>query len=92
MENLRTPAIHFPFSFPFVVMAAMTLLLVSPSPVFHINYESAFGERKIYLAYISITVLFFLSAAYIFFFARLFSCHLRILRGPRCRIGMKCDA
>jgi len=74
-------------------MAAMTLLLVPLSSVFHINYESAFGERKIYLAYISITVLFFLSAAYIFFFfARLFSCHLRILRGPRCRIGMKCDA
>jgi len=49
-------------------MAAMTLLLVPLSSVFHINYESAFGERKIYLAYISITVLFFLSAAYIFFF------------------------
>lgn len=64
---MRTPAIHFPFSFPFVVMAAMTLLLVPLSSVFHINYESAFGERKIYLAYISITVLFFLSAAYIFF-------------------------
>lgn len=48
-------------------MAAMTLLLVPLSSVFHINYESAFGERKIYLAYISITVLFFLSAAYIFF-------------------------
>jgi len=53
-------------------MAAMTWLLVSPL-VFHINYESAFGEREIYLAYISISVGFSFSLLrFSSFFAILF--------------------
>lgn len=76
-------------------MAAMTLLLLlrissSSSCFFHINYESAFGEREIYLAYISISVLFFVDFAFrpsFFLFCNIIFAAICGYSGERGRIG-----